>query len=200
MIRIFGLSFLFLILVFAMAYGISGSGAWFTDQVNIENNSISTGNIYLVVSDLVSSDPALEPGGDYQEMLRFCVKNGGSYNMKWRGMLTAVKAPAGMADQILMRGVILDLEKDANVKKTHDGEKAIWFTDKTATMLMHANPHILLDASTNEIPFKPNDRFCYSIQAKLSGNADSTYQKETFAATLQLDATQWISTDGNWSK
>ena len=93
---LFILSFIFL------AYGITGTGAWFSDQVSLENNSITTGNIDLVVSDVVKSNPTLEPGGDYQELLRFCVKNGGSYNMKWRGSLRNVDSPGGMGDKILI--------------------------------------------------------------------------------------------------
>jgi hypothetical protein len=67
-------------------------------------------------------------------------------------------------------------------------------------VLMSANPFILLDSSTNPEPFKPNDKVCYSIQAKLPGNVENEYQQTTFNATLQLDATQWISTAEDWSK
>ena len=181
-----------------MAYGISGSGAWFTDQVSLENNSISTGSIDLVLSDVVKSDPDLEPGGEYQEMLRFCVKNGGSYNMKWRGMLSAVQAPTGMTDQILMRGLIINPGKKSG--DHHDDENTIWFKDQPASALTSANKYLLLDASTNPEPFKPDDSQCYAIQAKLKDSAGSAFQNKAFKANLQLDATQWINNSSGWSE
>lgn len=194
--RIFVLSIMIIIGFAFMAYGVSSSGAWFTDQATIENNSITTGNIDLVISDVVLSNTAFEPGADYQEMVRFCVRNAGNYNMKWRGKLTAVQAPAGMADQILMRAVINPAD---DYKGNYGAANTEWFTDQPATALMAANPYILLDSTTNQELFKPADVICYSLQAKLPESADNAFQQKTFAATLQLDATQWISTDSGWT-
>jgi predicted ribosomally synthesized peptide with SipW-like signal peptide len=190
------LSFLFLFTIVVMALGISGSGAWFTDQVRLDNNSITTGKLELVISDVAQSNPTLEPGGDYQEILRFCVKNGGSYNMKWRGILTSIEAPAGLENQVLLRAIS---NPEPEFSGNYGAAKAIWFKNQPATALMVANPYLLVDVSTNSEPFKPNDRICYSFQAKLAESAGSEFEKKSFAATLQLDATQWISTE-DWSK
>lgn len=185
------------LLIVGMASGISGSGAWFTDQVSLENNRISTGNLDLVISEVEQSDPVLEPGGDYQEMLRFCVKNGGSYAMKWRGILTGVQAPEGLGNQVLIRAII---NPESEFSGNYGPAKTIWFKNQPATSLMVTNSSILLDASTTAEPFKPNDRICYSFQAKLAESAGSEFEQKAFQATLQLDATQWISTTSQWSK
>ena len=195
--RFLVLSFLFLLLIVVMAYGVSGSGAWFTDQVRLENNSITTGNLDLVISDVTQSTPTLEPGGDYQELLRFCLKNGGSYDLKWRGILTGIQAPDGLADQILIRVMI---NPESGFSGNYGRTKTIWFKNQPANTLMAPNSELLVDASTTSEPFKPNDRACYSFQAKLAESAGSEFEKKSFHATLQLDATQWISTASEWSK
>ena len=199
--RIFGFSFLF-ILFAIMAYGITGSGACFTDSVTIEKNIITTGKVALLVSDEVRSNPDLEPGAGYQELLRFCVSNGGSYNTKWRGKLTDVSAPGGMENEILIQAIIINPDKNSSSRSDgkHDGESGenniIWFTDKSVSELMKPNRYILM----NSEPFKPNDRACFSFQAKMKGSAGDGFNQSNFAANLQLDATQWISTAEDWSK
>ena len=193
--------FSFLAVLFSiMVYGISGSGAWFSDSVTIQNASITTGNIDLVVSDEVRSKPDLEPGGGYQELLHFCLSNGGSYNMKWRGRLTDVGAPVGMEKEILIQAIIINPEKSSFSKNDgHDDEhgngNTVWFTDKSVPELMQSNPHILMDS----VPFKPNQRACFSFQAKMKGTAGDGFVQSNFKANLQLDATQWISTAEEWS-
>jgi predicted ribosomally synthesized peptide with SipW-like signal peptide len=188
---------LFSALLAVMAAGMTGTGAWFTDQVSIDNNSITTGSINLTATDVEKSTPILEPGGNYQEVLRFCVKNTGTYNMKWRGIFTAVKASDGVEDKLLIKAIINPSKKFSG---NYGPEDTVWFNDVPASALKSGNVFILLDSSTNTEPFKPEDRVCYSFQAKLTSGADNLTKKITYTANLQLDATQWINTDSNWSK
>ena len=61
-----------------LAYGLVGTGAWFTSTDSTTDNIISSGNLDLVISDVTSSTPLLESEGDYVEILRFCAVNEGS--------------------------------------------------------------------------------------------------------------------------
>jgi predicted ribosomally synthesized peptide with SipW-like signal peptide len=188
---------LILLLTGVMAYGISGTGAWFTDMATIDNNSISTGNIDLVLSDVRPSTPLLEPGGKFQEMLRFCITNGGSFNMKWRGIFTKVNAPEGMADQILISMVS---NPENTFAGNFDSPGRVLFADVPVSSLVVPNTHLLLDPSTNKDPFKPKDKVCYSILARLNSTAGDSFKQSDFSASLQLNATQWINSTEKWTE
>lgn len=186
-----------LLLVAVLVYGISGSAAWFSEIVRIENNVITTGNIDMGITEVEKFTPVLEPGGDYMEVLRFCAENQGTYDMKWRGLLTDIKAPAGMTDKILI-SVIINPTRELTGNYGPVGE--VWFMDVPVTELTTPNTHLLLDASTNPLPFKPADRVCYSLLARLDESAQNEYPQAIFSATLQLNAIQWISTSLDWSE
>ena len=186
--RSFILLICFCVMLAVMAFGMTGTGAWFTDQVTLENNLISTGNIDLIISDALKLAPSLEPGGEYQELLRFCARNGGSYDMKWRGMFTSVDAPDGMAELIKIRAVMNPTGLSGNYGQAN----SVWFTDVSAADLMTPNQFIFVDSSVSD-PFKPNHMLCLSLQAKLDPSASNEIGYKTFVANLQLDATQWIN-------
>lgn len=186
--RSFILPICFALLLVVMAFGMTGTGAWFTDQVTIENNLITTGNIDLIISDSLKFAPSLEPGGEYQEMLRFCARNGGSYDMKWRGMFTTVDAPAGMVELIKIRAILNPTGFAGNYGQAN----SVWFSDVSAAALMVPNQSILLDPSV-ATPFKPTASVCVSLEAKLDASASNAVSFKTFVANLQLDATQWIN-------
>lgn len=183
----------FISIFLVMAYGMTGTGAWFTDQVMIEDAAVTTGNLDLVLSDITKFTPALEPGGDYKEALRFCAKNNGTYTMKFRGVLANIVAPSGMAEKILVKAVMNPVGLAGNYGPANTPR----FENVPVAELMAANTHILLDSTVAE-PFKKDDFICYSIQAKLSSAAGNAYQSKTFSANLILDATQWINP--GWSE
>lgn len=178
----------FSVLLAVMAFGMAGTGAWFTDQATLENNLISTGNIDLIISDELKLAPSLEPGGEYQEMLRFCARNGGTYDMKWRGMFTSVDAPDGMAELIKIRAIM----NPSGLLGNFGPANSVWFTDVSAADLMEPNQFIFVDSSVAN-PFKPNHMLCISLQARLDASASNEIGYKTFVANLQLDATQWIN-------
>ena len=166
-------------------------------MVMIDNNSISTGDIDLGLSDVRGSTPTLEPGGDYKEMLRFCVINEGSFNMKWRGLFTKVNAPDGMTDKILIAAIS---NPESEFAGNYGGPAKVLFFDEPVSSLVTPNPYLLLDPSTNAEPFKPKDKVCYSILAKLLSNAGSSLEQADFSASLQLNATQWINSTEKWTE
>jgi predicted ribosomally synthesized peptide with SipW-like signal peptide len=178
-----------------LSYGLIGTGAWFNDQAAITDNIISSGNLDLAISDVIPSTPMMKSGGDYVEILRFCAVNQGSTNLKWRGQFTDLQAPAGLMDQILISVII-------NPTSTFSGNygpaTTVWFMDVPIQELANPNSYLLLDPGTNPEPFKPADKACYAILARLGSTATNTYQQDVFTTTLRLNATQWISTDPDW--
>jgi predicted ribosomally synthesized peptide with SipW-like signal peptide len=184
-----------LLLIAVLAYGVSGSAAWFSDTAVIETNVINTGTVDLALSDVYGTTPVLEPGGDYKEILRFCAVNQGSTNLKWRGHFTDIQAPAGLMDQILISVII---NPTGDFSGNYGPVMTVWFMDVPIQELAQPNGYLLLDPGTNPEPFKPADKTCYTILARLGSTATNTYQQAVFSATLQLNATQWISTDPDW--
>lgn len=201
MIKIIATFSIFVILVTFISTGITGSGAWFSDQLSLDNNRISTGNIDLTVSDVIRSTPKLEPGGGFQEVLRFCLKNTGSYNMKWRGTFNSIQAPDGFLNFVEMRGFIkAEHETEKQHKGEHEEDSTVWFKDQPLNTLLEPNHFMLYDASITSEPFKPGAQKCYSIEAKLTGGAGNSYLDTSLGATLKLDATQWINATDNWTE
>jgi len=191
------LSFLTLLLIVVLAYGVSGSYAWFSDTAVIESNIINTGTIDLAFSDVFRTTPNLEPGGGYTEILRFCAINQGTFDLKWRGQFTNIQTAEGLADKILISVII-------NPTSTFSGNfgpsNTVWFEDVPIQELAHPNDYLILDPSNNpDEPFKPSDKICYSFLARLSSTATAeTAQQADFSGNLALNATQWISTDPDW--
>ena len=191
------LTVLTLLLIIVLAYGVSGSAAWFTDTAVIETNIINTGTIDLAFSDVYRTTPLLEPGGGYSEILRFCAINNGTFNLKWRGQFTNIQAPEGLTDKILISVII-------NPASTFSGNygpaMTVWFVDVPIQELAHPNGYLVLDPGTYPEPFKPSDRICYSFLASLDSTATNTNQQAVFTANLELNATQWISNDPDWNE
>jgi predicted ribosomally synthesized peptide with SipW-like signal peptide len=115
-----------LLLIAVLAYGVSGSAAWFSDTAVIETNVINTGTVDLALSDVYGTTPVLEPGGDYMEILRFCAVNQGSTNLKWRGQFTDIQAPAGLMDQILISVII---NPTGDFSGNYGPAMTVWFMD-----------------------------------------------------------------------
>ena len=195
--KYFILSILTLLLIVVLVFGVTGSAAWFTDTAVIEANIINTGTIDLAFSDVYRTTPLLEPGGGYTEILRFCAVNQGTFNLKWRGQFTNIQAPEGLADKILISVII---NPDSTFSGNYGPVGAVWFMDVPVQQLASPNSYLLLDASTNSEPFKPSDKVCYTILARLGSTATNTYQQAVFSANLELNATQWISTDPDWAE
>jgi len=194
----FILSILTLLLIVVLVYGVTGSAAWFSDTAVIEANVINTGTIDLAFSDVHRTTPLLEPGGGYTEILRFCAINQGTFNMKWRGQFTDIKTPKGLTDKILISVII---NPTSNLSGNYGPTKKVWFKDVPIQKLSQINEYLVLDPGTNTEPFKPSDKICYSFLASLSSTATTkTYQQAVFSANLELNATQWISTDPDWAE
>ena len=68
-----------LVAIAVMAYGVIGSGAWFTDTQTISDNVITTGIMELGVSGGPLVVNNLEPGAGYQPAGYFCAQNTGNY-------------------------------------------------------------------------------------------------------------------------
>ncbi len=191
--RILIIFIILLALLAVMALGMSGTGAWFTDEAVLESNSISTGSFDLVISDVAKTVLTLEPGADYLELLRFCAHNGGTYDMKWRGMFSNVQAPAGLADLITFKAVV----NPGGLAGNYGPSNTTWFTDVPASSLMAPNPSFLLDTAAARV-FKPGDFICFSLQARLDKTAGNDFSEKSFTANFKVEAVQWIN--AAWEK
>ncbi len=174
-------------LVAVLAFGIIGSGAWFTDTASIENNSVSTGELDLSVWGGPFTATKLEPGGDYVKLGVFCAKNEGDYDMKWRGWMTDVSDPANLRSKLLVRGVINPTGNVGN----YGPENYELFTDIPFTQLTSANSIIAITNSAD--PLYPGYYACYEIQAKLDGSAPNSMQNATLEAKFFIEATQRLN-------
>jgi predicted ribosomally synthesized peptide with SipW-like signal peptide len=176
-----------------LAYGVTGTGAWFTDSAKIENNSIATGNLDLTVWGGPFQAANLEPGADYSKLGVFCARNDGSYDMKWRGYLKDVSGSSALKDKLSFRAT---LNPEGAVGNYGPSGKVL-FTDVAFSTLMNPdNGYILMDDP--DYAFAPGSWACYQIDVRLAASAGNAVQSKTVSAAIRLDATQRINP--GWSE
>ncbi len=179
-------------LVAVLAYGVSSTGAWFTDSAKIENNAISSGNLDLTVWGGPFQVSNLEPGGEYRSLGVFCAKNEGDYDMKWRGYIKDFAGSTALKDKLYIQAIMNPTGAVGN----YGPSNATLFTDVSFNTLTNpANGIIVTDDPT--WAFTPGSWACYDIQVKLSSSAGNIVQGKSLTATLHLDATQRINTGWN---
>jgi predicted ribosomally synthesized peptide with SipW-like signal peptide len=184
-----------LIIVFSiLAFGLLGSGAWFSDSASV-SGSISSGNFDLQASGGPFSISKVEPGAGYQSVGDFCLRNSGDYNMKFRGYIKDLDDPGNLRDYLLLRIEMKPFnEEDQNNYGPADGKLLV--TDIPFASLMAWNDVLALypGGPGDPIPFAPGSKVCYTISTRLSGTAGNDQIQKSLIAQLYIDATQWIST------
>ncbi len=81
-----------------LAFGMTGSGAWFTSVTELTGNSISTGTLDLGVEGGPFAASDLQPGAGWSNVGWFCATNNGNYDLKWRGWMYDLNDPKGLRD------------------------------------------------------------------------------------------------------
>jgi len=176
-----------------LIYGMSGSGAWFTDNATA-SGSVSSGNFDLVVSGEPLLLSKIEPGAGYQPLGEFCVQNNGDYDMKFRGYMKDVVDPGNLRSYLLIKIEIKALnEVDHNNYGPIDG--AVLAIDVPFTDLMSWNDTIVLTpgGAGNPDPFTAGMKACYKVSGKLTNTAGDDQISKTMTSTLFFNATQWIN-------
>ena len=176
-----------------MAFGLTGTGAWFTSAREITDNSISTGTIDLGVDGGPFNVENLQPGADWRNVGWFCAANNGNYDMKWRGWIYDVNDPKNLRDFLHIRITMNPPDHPgsygpANTVLAED----VAFND----LLSNTNTILLLDELTispGDPAFTPGASACYQIEAKLGSNAGDAQQNGVLNGKLNLFGTQWIA-------
>ena len=175
-------------LLSVLAFGVLGTGAWFTTDESISGNSVSTGTLDLEVSGGPFSGTNLEPGAGYTSLGIFCVENIGDYDMKWRGWLKDVDDAKGLRNYLQVQAILNPTGYEGN----YGPADTTVFTDVPFTDLMGPNSHILLNDPV--YPFSPGYKACYQINAKLLSSAPNAVQAATLNTNLYIQGTQYINT------
>ncbi len=85
-----------------LAYGVIGSGAWFSDSATSSANTITTGTLSIddgQLSKATINVPNLAPG-DVTGDIVFYITNNGNVNLAWLGDLSFTDPSGGLADVI----------------------------------------------------------------------------------------------------
>jgi hypothetical protein len=184
-------------LLSVLAFGMTGSGAWFTSTLQMPNNVITSGTLKLGVEGGPFVAASMEPGAGWKDMGWFCVTNRGDYNAKWRAWIEDVKDRKGLSNYLRLR-VTLNPHLDPPLQTGNYGpQDTVLFEDVPFTDLLSAkNTNLLLDDTTiapGDALFSPTSRVCYRVEAKLSADAGDEQQNGTLTARLHVLGTQWIA-------
>jgi hypothetical protein len=188
-----GLLILVLGVLGVLAFGMTGSGAWFTSTRELTGNAISTGTLDLGVEGGPFAASDLQPGGGWQNVGWFCATNNGNYDMKWRGWMFDVNDPKGLRDFLHIRVTINPTGHQGNYGPVN----TVLVDDVPFTALLsNTNTTILLDGTTitpGDPAFSPQSRICYQLDARLDSTAGDGQQNGALSGKLNLLGTQWIA-------
>jgi predicted ribosomally synthesized peptide with SipW-like signal peptide len=196
--------FIFIIAILGvLAYGVTGTGAWFTSTLQINNNVLATGRLGLKVEGGPFVAEKIEPGAGWKDIGWFCVTNDGDFNLKWRAWFKDVNDPKGLRNFLHLRATLNpsspDHESHGGNEGSHDKNHAdvVLFEDVPFTELMSdKNSYLLVDPTTivaGGRPFSPRDRVCYGFEARMANDAGDEQQNGTLTARLHVFGTQWIA-------
>ena len=171
-----------------MAFGVLGTGAWFTDSAQINNNYITTGSLDLKVTGGPFTGKNLEPGADYRSLGIFCVENIGQYDMKWRGWVVDLSDAKNLSGQLLVKVV---MNPDGTEWNYGPPNKTL-FEDIPFSSIVGVNDYLVLNDP--DYPFKPGDRACYNVQASLPSTVGNNLQSARLDANFYIQGTQYINT------
>ncbi len=165
------------------------SGAWFTDQVILPGNTVSTSNFSIAAG--LESAPitvtGLEPGGPWVNAGYIRVLNDGNYNAKWRMGLGNVADTSNMKGKIEVRCIM-------NPDDAHRGSYGpanqqlfdVWiYSIESWNDIAVCNDAVW--------PFTPGADAWYLLQVKLDASADNTMMNSTYSADIYFGATQYIN-------
>jgi hypothetical protein len=176
-----------------LIYGMTGSGAWFTNSAFLAG-SVSSGNFEFKITGGPLHLDKIEPGAGYTSVGEFCVQNSGEYDMKFRGYMKGVEDPGNLASYLLLR---LDMKPYNPTDENNYGPVigTTLATDLPFTDLMAVNDLLAATPSDEDIPepFAPGKKACYEVSARLAGDAGNDQLSKTLKADLYFDATQWIN-------
>ncbi len=84
-----------------MAFGMIGTGAWFTDKETVSKD-VTTGTLDLTIGGSAVTDPisirGLEPGAAPTHLGDYCINNAGTIDFKWRMKMALTDNPNNLAN------------------------------------------------------------------------------------------------------
>ena len=177
-----------------LVYGLSGSGAWFTDTA-ASPGSISSGDFNLVLSEEPLKLENLEPGTDYQPVGKICIENQGDYDMKFRGIIKDVDDPGNLQSYLILKIEIKEINETDHNNYGPAGVALEIAKDVPLSAFLDWNDFIaIVPGSPNAPqPFSPGMKICYVISGKLGGDAGNEQIAKTLNANLIIESTQWIN-------
>ena len=188
-----GLLLLVLGVLSVLAFGMTGSGAWFTSVTELTGNSISTGTLDLGVEGGPFAASDLQPGAGWSNLGWFCATNNGNYDLKWRGWMYDLNDPKGLRDYLHIRVTLNPTDHQGNYGPLN----TVLVNDVPFTeLLSNTNTTILLDDTTisaGDPAFAPGSKICYQLEARLGDDAGNAQQEGSLTGKLYLLGTQWIA-------
>lgn len=176
-----------------LAFGMTGTGAWFTSTRELTGNSISTGTLDLGVEGGPFAAAGLQPGAGWSDVGWFCASNNGNHDMKWRGWMYDISDSKGLRDFLHIRVTMNPPDHQGN----YGPLDTVLVDDVLFTALLpNTNSILLLDdsrISTGDPAFMPGSRICYHLQARLDSGAGDAQQNGSLTGKLYLLGTQWIA-------
>ena len=175
-----------------LAFGMTGTGAWFTSTRELTGNSISTGTLDLGVEGGPFTAAGLQPGAGWSDVGWFCASNNGNYDMKWRGWMYDVDDPKGLRDFLHIRVTMNPPDHQGN----YGPSDTVLVDDVLFTALLpNTNTILLLDDSKISAgdPAFARIQDLLPPQARLDSGAGDAQQNGSLTGKLYLLGTQWIA-------
>lgn len=196
--------FIFMIAILGvLAYGVTGTGAWFTSTLQVNNNAFTSGRLGLKVEGGPFVAEKMEPGAGWKDIGWFCVTNDGDFAVKWRAWFKDVNDPKGLRNFLRLRATLNPSTPDPAAHSEGEGshdkshEDVVLFENVAFTdLISDKNSYLLVDPTTivaGGRPFSPRDRVCYRFEARLAGEAGDEQQNGSLTARLHIFGTQWIA-------
>lgn len=184
-------SFVGILVIAALAilvFGVTSTGAWFTDTGSIVGNSVSTGSLDLEITYAPEhfAISYLEPGAPAREAGRFCIKNIGDYNMRVRGWIQNEVDPNNLSNYIMVQMI---QNPTGLVGMYGPPQTDLWDEPVPFNSLLGRNTY--LDMDDVDTPFAPQYQICYAMMVSLSSSAPNSVQASTITADIFLEAEQF---------
>jgi hypothetical protein len=179
-----------LLSLFAMAFGLATSGAWFIDSASSSGAIIITGSLDLHVTGGPLRANNLEPGKKETELGLLCVKNMGTTALKYRGLFESpdpltnnlLKYMAMKVEQHTTGHWVTVQEIPGNPPVETEGLQYYFkFPGQDPGVINHN-----IIAGTLE----PKEKLCYRLSVKLDQDTPNENQDKSIQFVLHIEATQ----------
>jgi hypothetical protein len=195
-IRIPLLIIAFLLVVGTMAFGMVGTGAWFSDTKTSSVSVVASGSLDLQLVEDPLPNIHLKPGEDYSPIAVFCTRNIGSTDLKFRGLFEA----AAPSSNDLIKFMTMKIEsktqagwltlKEILGSPTVEGEDLVYYFKFPGQNPKIVNQYIVVGS------LAPQQYTCYRLSVKLDAATPDYDQNQSINFILNLFATQ--TTNPGW--